>query len=161
LGSPFAFRFAGTRDAGGVGTGSRDSSLDASLAGVGFGTFRGFATAETGVGCGGGSALESMLENDIGSAGLLGAWRYMLDKLFEERILRVRTDIWVAVSVLIIGSCLITASLMFVPLCRATGEAAELIMGDRDIDGWRCGWAWEMGDRGGKFVFTGEVYDPL
>jgi hypothetical protein len=85
----------------------------------------------------------------------------MLDKLFEERILRVRTDIWVAVSVLTIGSCLITASLMFVPLCRATGEATELIMGDRDIDEWRCGWAWEMGDRGGKFAFTGEVYDPL
>ena len=35
------------------------------------------------------------------------------------------------------------------------------ILGDCDIeDWWAVGWECEMGDRGGKFAVTGEVYGP-
>lgn len=84
--SPFALRFVGTRDIVGAGVGARDEceelSLDivAAIGGGGrefFETFRGFATAGGGVGFGGGSALDRILEKAIGSAGLLGVfWAY-------------------------------------------------------------------------------------
>ena len=79
--SPLALRFAGTRDNVGAGVGARDEceelSLDivAATGGGGsefFEAFRGFATTGVGFGFGGGSALERILENAIGSAGLLG-----------------------------------------------------------------------------------------
>ncbi len=81
--SPFAFRFAGTRDVVGVGAGAREDCLELSWdIGSGAGgagidcreAFRGFIDG-VGVGLGTGSALfERMLEKAIGSAGLLGVW---------------------------------------------------------------------------------------
>ncbi len=79
--SPFAFRFAGTRDAVGVGAGASEDCLELSrdigsvTGGAGIDcreVFRGFAEG-VGVGFGTGSALfDRMLEKAIGSAGLLG-----------------------------------------------------------------------------------------
>jgi hypothetical protein len=80
LGSPLALRFAGTRDTG-AGVGARDECEELSLdivSAIGGGgsefleTFRGFATMGDGVGLGGGSAFDRILEKAIGSAGLLG-----------------------------------------------------------------------------------------
>jgi hypothetical protein len=102
FGSPFALRFAGTREfvvadeGAGAGLGARggagaredcrELSLDiASTFGAGGGRegFRGFDSAGVGVGCGAGSgaALDKILEKAIGSAGLLGVYeKDMLDK---------------------------------------------------------------------------------
>lgn len=81
LGSPLALRFSG-RDGPGVAVGASDEcrelSLDTDSAIRGGGreffddAFRGFATAGGGVGLGGGSAFDRILEKAIGSAGLLG-----------------------------------------------------------------------------------------
>lgn len=81
LGSPFAFRFAGTRAAGGGGAGAREDCRELSRdAGSGAGreldcreTFLVFAAGVgVGLGAGMGSALERILEKAMGSAGLLG-----------------------------------------------------------------------------------------
>ena len=85
LGSPFAFRFAGTRDGVALEAGAggreefRELSLDigSALSAGGIDCrdgFRGFAATGVGVGArgGAGSALERILEKAIGSAGLLG-----------------------------------------------------------------------------------------
>lgn len=82
FGSPFAFRFAGTRDTG-VGAGAvdewRELSLDMGVAAAGSARCRdGFrvnlSTVGGGVDLGEGSALERMLEKAMGSAGRLGVW---------------------------------------------------------------------------------------
>lgn len=52
------------------------------------------------------------------------------------------------------GSCLMTGPAVFTPLCSIAGDVIGAIRGDGDI---RCGWEWEMGDRGGKLVLIGEV----
>jgi len=80
--SPFAFRFAGTRDMVGVGAGARDDCRELSLdlgSATGGGidcreAFRGFAVGGGGAGLDMGSALERMLEKAMGSAGRLGVW---------------------------------------------------------------------------------------
>src|SRR3954462_1803976 len=91
LGSPFSFRFAGTRDDG-VALGAREDCLEESLdmgsAGLDidcFGCFRGLAVG-VGLGFGDGSALERMDENAIGSAGLLGVCGDGLARGCEEGI---------------------------------------------------------------------------
>ena len=81
MGSPLALRLEGTRETVGAGVGARDECGELSLdivsaigsGGCGFlETFRGFATTGDGVGLGGGSAFDRILEKAIGSAGLLG-----------------------------------------------------------------------------------------
>lgn len=48
------------------------------------------------------------------------------------------------------------------PLCCTAGEVAVLILGDGDIAKEVAGgWAWDMGDRGGKVPVTGEVCEGL
>ena len=91
--SPFAFRFAGTRDVVGVGAGAREDCLELSrdigsaTGGAGIDcreVFRGFAEG-VGAGFGTGSALfDRMLEKAIGSAGLLGVYHQHIISLILE-----------------------------------------------------------------------------
>lgn len=124
MSSPFAFRFAGTRETG-VCAGAREDSRELSrnigwAAGGGIDgrdALRGFVIVEVGGGFEIGSALERMLEKDIGSAGLLGG---------------------VAATG---GSCLTGGSIsIFIA-----------ILGECDM---RCGWACETGDRGAGEVYV-------
>lgn len=87
--SPFTLRFAGTRDV--VGGGGAGAIEDCRELGAGEGSgfkvgtvcregLRGLETMGVGVGCGfgvgvgSGAALDKILENAIGSAGLLGVY---------------------------------------------------------------------------------------
>jgi len=112
FGSPFTFRFVGTRFCGG-GTGAREDCLEESLdmGSIGLGIdcldcFRGFDVG-VGLGFGDGSALERIDEKAIGSAGLLGV-------LAGGR-----------------GSCFTTGP---TPLYCTAGEVIEAILGEFAID---------------------------
>lgn len=160
MASPFAFLFAGTRDVLGAGVGAaedcREPALEigSALGAAAFGSFGAFRGLVIGVGVGwaaGGSALERMLEKAIGSAGLLGVcWACTLDLLCSRGEGGTRTAGGGA------GSSFTTGPPNGTPFCR--GDAIGGRLGDCEMeDDGRWGWAWEMGECGGKVELTGEV----